>query len=116
MEELMNFNIETLIYEIRGQRVMLDRDLAMLYQVTTKAFNQAVKRNIERFPEDFMFQLTRQEYANLRSQFVTSSLEITENKEVDNINDALALLSSDNSQQFINSQRTRVKGFTTENK
>lgn len=65
--------IQSKIYEIRGQRVMLDRDLAELYQVTTSALNQAVKRNNKRFPPDFMFQLTNQEFANLRSQFVTSS-------------------------------------------
>ncbi len=52
---------------------MLDRDLAELYQVTTSALNQAVKRNNKRFPPDFMFQLTNQEFANLKSQFVTSS-------------------------------------------
>ena len=56
MEELTT--IQSKIYEIRGQRVMLDFDLAALYQVTTSALNQAVKRNIERFPEEFMFQLT----------------------------------------------------------
>lgn len=71
MEELSA--IQSKIYEIRGQRVMLDRDLAELYQVETKVLNQAVKRNIKRFPADFMFQLTSQEFANLRSQFVTSS-------------------------------------------
>lgn len=65
--------IQSKIYEIRGQRVMLDRDLAELYQVTTSALNQAVKRNSKRFPSDFMFQLTNQEFANLKSQFVTSS-------------------------------------------
>lgn len=65
--------IQSKIYEIRGQRVILDRDLAELYQVTTSALNQAVKRNIKRFPDDFMFQLTNQEFANLKSQFVTSS-------------------------------------------
>lgn len=65
--------IQSKIYEIRGQRVMLDRDLAELYQVETKALNQAVKRNIKRFPPDFMFQLTSQEFANLKSQIVTSS-------------------------------------------
>lgn len=65
--------IQSKIYEIRGQRVMLDRDLAGLYQVTTSALNQAVKRNSKRFPPDFMFQLTNQEFANLKSQFVTSS-------------------------------------------
>lgn len=76
MEEVMSFNIETLIYEIRGQRVMLDRDLAMLHQVETKQLKRQVRRNIERFPEDFMFELTQQEWANLRCQNVTSSLEI----------------------------------------
>ena len=67
--------IKNKIYEIRGQRVMLDRDLAQLYGVETKVLNQAVRRNLERFPEDFMFELTKYE-ANLleissRSQFVT---------------------------------------------
>ena len=61
------------IYLIRDQKVMLDSDLALLYGVETKAFNQAVKRNIERFPEDFMFQLTQDEFNHLRSQNVTSS-------------------------------------------
>ena len=61
------------IYEICGQRVMLDRDLVALYQVETKVLNQAVKRNLKRFPSDFMFQLTNQELANLKSQIVTSS-------------------------------------------
>jgi hypothetical protein len=61
------------IYVIRGQKVMLDRDLAELYGVDTKVFNQSVKRNIERFPKDFMFSLTAKEWTNLRSQFVTSS-------------------------------------------
>lgn len=65
--------IQSKIYEIRGQRVMLDRDLAELYQVTTSALNQAVKRNNKRFPPDFMFQLTNQEFENLKSQIVTSS-------------------------------------------
>ena len=72
MEEnklLTQISIESLIYEIRGQKVMLDRDLAKLYGVETKALNQAVKRNIKRFPEDFMFQLTYDEC--LRSQIVT---------------------------------------------
>ena len=64
--------IENKIYEIRGQRVMLDRDLAELYDVPTKALNQSVKRNIKRFPPDFMFQLSREEFENLRSQIVTS--------------------------------------------
>ena len=70
--EILEININRLIYTIRGQQVMLDSDLAMLYQVDTKVFNQAVKRNIERFPEKFRFQLTKEENASLRSQIVTS--------------------------------------------
>ncbi len=62
--------IQNKIYEIRGQRVMLDRDLAELYQVTTSALNQAVKRNMERFPNDFMFQLTDEETEQWKSQIV----------------------------------------------
>ena len=66
--------IERRIYLIRGQKVMLDRDLAELYQVQTKALNQAVRRNAERFPSDFMFQLSAKEVVELnRSQFVTGS-------------------------------------------
>ena len=66
------------IYLIRGQKVMVDRDLAKLYGVPTKAFNQAVKRNAERFPGDFMFRLTKKEWESLRSQIVT--LEIGRGK------------------------------------
>ena len=65
--------VQNLIYEIRGQKVMLDFDLARLYQVSTGALNQAVKRNIERFPADFMFRLTGEEVQNMMSQFVISS-------------------------------------------
>ncbi len=65
--------IQSKIYEIRGQRVMLDRDLAQMYGVETRALNQAIKRNIERFPADFMFQLTDEEWQILKSQIVTSS-------------------------------------------
>ena len=64
--------IQNKIYEIRGQRVMLDRDLAELYGVETKALKQAVKRNIGRFPSDFMFELNKEEFEVLRSQIVTS--------------------------------------------
>ncbi len=63
--------IQSKIYEIRGQKVMLDYDLAELYEVETKVLKQAVRRNINRFPSDFMFELTRDEYNSLRSQFVT---------------------------------------------
>ncbi|HEX9660425.1 MAG TPA: ORF6N domain-containing protein [Rhodothermales bacterium] len=59
---------------IRGQKVMLDEDLADLYEVETKVLNRAVKRNLDRFPEDFMFQLTAKEFADLRFQSGTSSL------------------------------------------
>ena len=71
MEELQV--IQNKIYEIRGTKVMLDRDLAEMYGVQTKALNQAVKRNFTRFPEDFMFQLTNQETPNWKSQIVTSN-------------------------------------------
>ena len=62
--------IQSKIYEIRGQRVMLDRDLAELYQVTTGNLNKAVKRNIRRFPPDFMFQLTKDEFNRLKSDLI----------------------------------------------
>ena len=65
--------IKSLIHEIRGEQVLLDYDLAHLYQVETKALNQAVKRNIKRFPPDFMFQLSVQEVQMMRSQIVTAS-------------------------------------------
>ena len=76
MDELQN--IQSKIYVIRGQRVMLDRDLASMYGVETKVLNQSVKRNIERFPEDFMFQLTEGEYeiltnGDLKSQIATKN-------------------------------------------
>ena len=80
-------SLQNRIYEIRGQRVILDKDIAQLYEIETKVLNQSVKRHIERFPEDFMFQLTTKELENiqiqnkvnnitpnLRSQIVTSSL------------------------------------------
>ena len=68
-------NIENLIRVIRGKQVMLDRDLARLYGVETRVLNQAVQRNIERFPEDFMFQLSKEEFENWKSQIATSSGE-----------------------------------------
>lgn len=70
MKELVT--IQNMIYEIRGHRVMLDSNLAMLYEVETRVLNQAVKRNVERFPHDFMFQLSKEEFENLISQNVTS--------------------------------------------
>jgi hypothetical protein len=66
-------SIQNRIYEIRGQRVMLDFDLALLYEVETKRLNEAVKRNIKRFPDDFMFRLTKLEWQSMWSQIVTPS-------------------------------------------
>lgn len=66
-------NLAKLVVLVRGEKVLLDADLADLYDVATKVLNQAVKRNLERFPEDFMFQLTPEEWEGMRSQFVTSS-------------------------------------------
>ncbi|MFH1377447.1 MAG: ORF6N domain-containing protein [Planctomycetota bacterium] len=65
-------HIERMIYQFRGHRVMLDSDLSGLYGVSTRQLNQQVKRNIERFPSDFMFQLTKDEFNSLKSQNVTS--------------------------------------------
>jgi hypothetical protein len=74
MNELISLNeITSRIYTIRGIRVMLDRDLASLYNVDTRVLKQAVRRNIGRFPEDFMFVLSKDEFKNWRSQFVTSN-------------------------------------------
>ncbi|HKI90061.1 MAG TPA: ORF6N domain-containing protein [Draconibacterium sp.] len=70
--QLDNQVIQSRIFEIRGSRVMLDVHLAELYQVETKVLKQAVRRNLERFPEDFMFEITKTEFESLRSQFVTS--------------------------------------------
>jgi len=66
--------ITAVILEVRGKKVLLDSDLARLYEVTTKQLNQAVKRNSDRFPDDFMFQLTEMEYESLRSQIVTANI------------------------------------------
>jgi hypothetical protein len=65
--------IQDLIHEIRGKKVMLDFDLARLYQVETRALNQAVQRNLDRFPDDFMFKLENEDFKNLKSQIVISS-------------------------------------------
>jgi len=77
MDENKAIMIKDMIHEIRGQKVMIDRDLAALYGVELKAMNQAVKRNAERFPADFMFQLTQDEWNILRSQFVTAKGSIS---------------------------------------
>ncbi len=81
-------DIENLIYVIRGTQVMLDSDLAMLYGVETKVLNQAVKRNINRFPDDFMFQLTQEEAIGSRSQFVTlNGKETTSRSQIVTLNE-----------------------------
>ena len=74
-------SIDSLIFTIRGHKVLLDADLARLYGVSTKRFNEAFKRNRQRFPEEFAFQLTAVEFKNLRSQFATSSLQHIELKQ-----------------------------------
>lgn len=83
--------IQNKIYEIRGHKVMLDFDLAELYEVETKVLNQAVKRNIDRFPGDFMFQITRKEWIQMRSQFVTAYSQDDENQ---NMNSSQFVMSS----------------------
>ncbi|MEA3514803.1 MAG: ORF6N domain-containing protein [Nanoarchaeota archaeon] len=83
MNELIVSNesqIKKKIYTIRGVQVIFDSDLARLYEVETRILNQAVKRNIERFPQEFMFQLTEIEYKNLTSQIVISSLDYLQDK------------------------------------
>lgn len=75
-------SIQNRIYEIRGERVMLDFDLAVLYEVETKVLNQAVKRNIQRFPNDFMFQLTATEWQSMQSQIVTASSEVKSSSQI----------------------------------
>jgi hypothetical protein len=75
MQEIMpQVTIESKIHLIRGKKVMIDRDLAALYEVETRTLNQAVQRNLIRFPEDFMFQLSKEEFDNLKSQIVISNL------------------------------------------
>ncbi|MBP3740738.1 MAG: ORF6N domain-containing protein [Bacteroidales bacterium] len=94
--------IKNRIYEVRGQRVMLDRDLAELYNVETKVLNQAVKRNIDRFPEDFMFRMDNSEWEFLRSQIVTSKI-VPLSTEDEEDNDSRDVLRS----QFVTSKDGR---------
>jgi hypothetical protein len=91
--------IQRKIYEIRGQKVILDRDLAALYQVETRVLNQAVKRNMARFPEDFMFQLTWQEWNIIRSQIVT--IEDAENQGVTNLTSQIVISSEHGGQRYL---------------
>ena len=102
-EELLAM-VKSKIYTIRGQKVMLDFDLAQMYNVKTGSLNQSVKRNIERFPDDFMFQLTETEWEEWKSQYVTSNL--LENKEVSN------LLSQNVTAKSMNKKRFTPYAFT----
>ena len=81
------------IYVLRGQKVMLDFDIAALYEVETKRLNEQVKRNAERFPDDFMFRLTAKEWQNMRSQFATASPEIVEKQQTKNMRSQIATAS-----------------------
>ena len=90
--------IESLIITVRGKQIILDRDLARLYGVETKVLNQAVKRNIERFPEDFMFQLSKEEFESLRSQFATSSEEFLRSQ----------IVTIENKDDFLRSQNVTI--------
>ena len=105
-----SINIESLIRVIRGQQVMLDSDLAMLYGVETKALNQAVKRNINRFPADFMFQLTKEETSCSRSQFVTLNNDDALRSQIATLNQGLGSLRSQNvtSNQGSESLRSQI--------
>ncbi|MFT3704938.1 MAG: ORF6N domain-containing protein [Agriterribacter sp.] len=91
--------IQNKIYEVRGQKVMLDFDLAELYNVETRVFNQAVKRNSESFPDEFMFRLTGEEWELIGSQIVTSSIQVSGNQRL-------------NRSQFVTgSQKHRSKSY-----
>ena len=96
--------VKSKIYTIRGQKVMLDFDLAQMYNVKTGSLNQSVKRNIERFPDDFMFQLTETEWEEWKSQYVTSNF--LENKEVSD------LLSQNVTAKSMNKKRFTPYAFT----
>ena len=103
-EDITPILVESKIFLIRDKQVMVDRDLAELYGVETKVINQAVKRNLERFPEEFRFQLTLEEYDFLRSQFVTSKVEkdrlrsqsVTLNNGKDSLRSQIATLDEEN--------------------
>ncbi len=106
-EEITQILVQSKIFLIRGKQVMIDRDLAELYGVETKVINQAVKRNIERFPEEFRFQLTAEEYEFLRSQIATSKDEedllrsqiVTSKKEKDSLRSQFVTLNDENESQ-----------------
>ena len=103
--------IESLILSIRGKQVILDRDLARLYGVETKVLNQAVKRNIERFPEDFMFQLTKEEFENWKSQFVISNYDEDMSSQIATSSDEFLrsqIVTIENEDDFLRSQNATI--------
>ncbi|HEY6978990.1 MAG TPA: ORF6N domain-containing protein [Chitinophagaceae bacterium] len=104
--------IQQKIYELRGQRIMLDFDLAVLYEIETKFLKRAVRRNIYRFPADFMFELTQEEWNNLRYQFGTSSWGGTRYMPFAFTEHGVAMLASIlNSEKAINMSITIVRAF-----
>ena len=113
--QIISSRIQNKIYTIRGERVMIDRDLAEIYGVETRALNQAVKRNSERFPSDFMFQLTDIEFQNWKSQIVMSNTINDMNEDtrmqIELINQSLAELHIDKKQ---NTKPRNKIGFITE--
>lgn len=105
--------IKSHIYVIRNQKVMLDRDLATMYGVETRVLKQSVRRNIKRFPKDFMFELTNEEFKNLTSQFVTSSWGGTRYAPMAFTEQGVAMLSSVlNSETAINVNIQIIRVFT----
>jgi len=88
-----NKPLDTLIFSLRGHKVMLDADLADLYGVPTKRFNEQVKRNLDRFPVNFMFQLTRKEWAYLRSQFATTTSYVVDAEDIPDMRSQFATAS-----------------------
>jgi hypothetical protein len=106
-KKLQPVDVEPSIVTVRGQKVILDADLAMLYGVPTKRLNEQMKRNRDRFPEDFVFQLTAQEAANLKSQIATSSLQTIDNKG-DESNRSQIATSSDRSRSQIATLKSDV--------
>jgi hypothetical protein len=111
----MDKTVVNKIYEIRGQKVMLDSDLAELYSVETKRINEQIRRNLERFPEDFMFQLTEIEWESLRSQIATSKIGRGGRTYLPNVfteHGVLMLSSVLNSQQAIQVNIQIVRVFT----
>jgi hypothetical protein len=100
--------IQSKIYTLRGERIILDFDLAALYEVTTRRLKEAVRRNIERFPNEFMFEMTLSEFRNLRSQFATSSWGGTRYPPFAFTEHGVAMLSS-----ILNSPKAMQSGETT---